>query len=129
MVEPWLHFTSSLWISSVGFESTMAVSESSRFLFVCRETVFCAPADDDAAVEDAARVVVEDAFVELERVAVRPGVIDDGVLSTCCLPESRRRGLPARARALAFQRGVVSLRTSAPPMAMLRAVTLLERSW
>ena len=61
--------------------SAVASSESSRFLFVCLASVFCAIGlHEDAAVEDALRFVVEDAVEILVAGAMRLGVLDDHVV-------------------------------------------------
>src|SRR6476620_1314226 len=44
-VEPWPHTTSSAKISSSGFESNSAVSESSSACATCLPSVFCAPGE------------------------------------------------------------------------------------
>ena len=61
--------------------SAVASSESSRFLFVCLASVFCAIGlDEDAPVKNALRFVVEDAVEIFVAGAMRLRVLDDHVM-------------------------------------------------
>ena len=74
---PWVHFTSSVRISSRGRVSISAWSESSRFLLVWLASVPGASwQDDDASVEHSVAAVGGDALVELAAGAARRGVLD-----------------------------------------------------
>ena len=109
----------------------MAVSESSRFrLLLAGDGLLRAGTDDDLSVEHAARVPVEHALVELVALAVRLHVIDDREVVEMLRAGADEESVERDRRALPVQcRRAFPSRAKAPPMAMLREVTLDARSW
>ena len=79
MVEPWLHFTSSLWMTRVGLSSRRWPSRKQQVVIGLPGN-HGAFAHNDRPVEDAASAPVKHAFVELETLAMRRGVVDEGVI-------------------------------------------------
>ena len=81
MVAPCVQRTSSAKICSSGLVSMTASSESTRFLFVCLASVFCASLRTMIRpLKTARRLAVQDALVQLVAGAVRLGVVDGRVI-------------------------------------------------
>ena len=101
---PWVHFTSSVRISSRGRVSISAWSESSRFLLVWLASVpGAAWEDDDASVEHSVAAVGGDAFVELAAGAARGGVLDQDRVVVVAVASGQVQAVDGGVGAFAFE--------------------------
>ena len=84
---------------------------------------------DDLAVEDPARLSVQDALVELAARAVRLGVVDHGVVVEVLRAGPEEEAVQRASAPSASSRTFRSLRARAPPSEIECEVKLLSRPW